>query len=187
MLIFQHFIPRWYKKLPYFADLTQRGDRGWKQAQRQGEDRITLRKTLLPIGKLHVIVALQWRQNVFLTRQVKNICPFSCGAVANFWFLLCMHASASFCWLYTYSQKAIWLNMIKSFLRFLVTRISPNFKKIHQIYIHESSKYPKTLKDFFKNRLSSLAHGQIKWLNLLMNHYHLFFHITKLTCIMFRI
>ncbi len=31
---FQHFIPKWYKKLPYFADLTQSGDRGWKQAQR---------------------------------------------------------------------------------------------------------------------------------------------------------
>jgi hypothetical protein len=27
-------------KLPSFADLTQRGDRGWKEAQRQGEDRM---------------------------------------------------------------------------------------------------------------------------------------------------
>jgi hypothetical protein len=34
-------------KLPYFADLIQRGDRGWKEAQRQAEDRMTLRKTLL--------------------------------------------------------------------------------------------------------------------------------------------
>jgi hypothetical protein len=34
-------------KFPYFADLTQRGDRGWKEAQRQGEDRVTLQKTLL--------------------------------------------------------------------------------------------------------------------------------------------
>jgi hypothetical protein len=38
-------------KLPYFADLTQRGDRSLKEeigdekrAQRQGEDRMTLRK-----------------------------------------------------------------------------------------------------------------------------------------------
>jgi hypothetical protein len=31
-------------KLLYFADLTQRGDRGLKEAQRQGEDRMTLRK-----------------------------------------------------------------------------------------------------------------------------------------------
>jgi hypothetical protein len=42
-------------------------------------------------SKLHVIVVLQWRQIVFLTRQVKNVCPFSCGAMANFWFLLSMH------------------------------------------------------------------------------------------------
>jgi hypothetical protein len=34
-------------KLPYFADLTQRGDSGWKEAQRQGEDRMTLRKTFM--------------------------------------------------------------------------------------------------------------------------------------------
>jgi hypothetical protein len=32
-------------KFPYFADHTQRGDRGRKEAQRQGEDRVTLRKT----------------------------------------------------------------------------------------------------------------------------------------------
>jgi hypothetical protein len=30
-------------KLPYFAYLIQRGDRGWKEAQGQGEDRMTLR------------------------------------------------------------------------------------------------------------------------------------------------
>jgi hypothetical protein len=33
-------------KLPYFADLTQRGDSGRKEAQRQGEDMMTLKKTL---------------------------------------------------------------------------------------------------------------------------------------------
>ncbi len=34
-------------KLPYFADFAQTGDKGrWKDAQRQGEDRATLRKTL---------------------------------------------------------------------------------------------------------------------------------------------
>jgi hypothetical protein len=44
---FQHLIPKSLIKLPYFADLTQTGDRGWKEAQRQGEDRMTLRKTLL--------------------------------------------------------------------------------------------------------------------------------------------
>jgi hypothetical protein len=27
----------------YFADTTERGDRGWKEAQRQGEERVTLR------------------------------------------------------------------------------------------------------------------------------------------------
>jgi hypothetical protein len=34
-------------KLPYFTDLTQRGDRRWKEAQRQGENKMTLRKTLM--------------------------------------------------------------------------------------------------------------------------------------------
>jgi len=28
-------------------DLTQRGDRVWKEAQREGEDRVTLRKALI--------------------------------------------------------------------------------------------------------------------------------------------
>ncbi len=30
-----------------FGDTIERGDRGWKEAQRQGEDRVTLRITLL--------------------------------------------------------------------------------------------------------------------------------------------
>jgi len=35
-------------KLLYFAaDVTQRGHRGWKAAQRQGEDRVTLKRTLI--------------------------------------------------------------------------------------------------------------------------------------------
>jgi hypothetical protein len=44
---FQHFIPR-FSKFPYCAVLTQRGDGRWKEeAQREGEDRVTLRKTLV--------------------------------------------------------------------------------------------------------------------------------------------
>jgi hypothetical protein len=45
----QHFvlrfsIPYWdLIKFPYFTDTTKRGVRGWKEAQRQGEDRVTLR------------------------------------------------------------------------------------------------------------------------------------------------
>jgi hypothetical protein len=31
-------------KPPYFADLTQRGDSGWKDAQREGEDRMTFKE-----------------------------------------------------------------------------------------------------------------------------------------------
>jgi hypothetical protein len=34
-------------KFPYFGDTTQRGDMGWKQAQIQGENRMTLGVTLL--------------------------------------------------------------------------------------------------------------------------------------------
>jgi hypothetical protein len=50
---FQHFVLRcnisyWdLIKCPYFADSTERGDRGWKEAQRQGEDRVSLWITLL--------------------------------------------------------------------------------------------------------------------------------------------
>jgi hypothetical protein len=36
MLIFSILYPDLIK-LPYFADLSQRGDMGWKEAQRQGE------------------------------------------------------------------------------------------------------------------------------------------------------
>jgi hypothetical protein len=81
-------------------------------------------------GKLHVIVALQWRQNVFLTRQIKNVCPFSCGAMANFWFLPCMHVSASFSWLYIYSQKAIW--KVKSGKIFFEIFSTPKYWRIFQ-------------------------------------------------------
>jgi len=56
------------------------------------------------------------------------------------------------------------LKVIKSFLGFLVPRIQPNSKKIHQTYIHGSSKYPKILKDFSKFYSHYLAYGQIKWL-----------------------
>jgi len=34
-------------KFPYFADTIEREDSGWKQAQRQGEDRVTLQMTLM--------------------------------------------------------------------------------------------------------------------------------------------
>jgi hypothetical protein len=36
----------------YFADTTERGDMGWKEAQRQGEDRVTLQMTLLSYDHL---------------------------------------------------------------------------------------------------------------------------------------
>jgi hypothetical protein len=77
---------------------------------------------------------------------------------------------------YIYSQKAIEkLKVVKSFLRFLVPRIQPNSKKIHQSYIHGSSKYPKILKDFSKIYSHYLAYCQIKWLNLLVSHCQIFF------------
>jgi hypothetical protein len=42
-------------KFPYFADLIQRGDRGWKEAQRQGEDRV--QKTLLQSNNWFIAIA----------------------------------------------------------------------------------------------------------------------------------
>jgi hypothetical protein len=51
---YHHFTLRWsisywdLLKSLYFADTTERGDRGWKEAQRQGEDRVTLWITLIP-------------------------------------------------------------------------------------------------------------------------------------------
>jgi hypothetical protein len=38
-------------KFPYFADITERGDRGWKQAQREGEERVILQITLINVQK----------------------------------------------------------------------------------------------------------------------------------------
>jgi hypothetical protein len=37
-------------KFHYFADTTERGDRGWKQAQRPGEELVTLLVTLISKG-----------------------------------------------------------------------------------------------------------------------------------------
>ncbi len=59
-------------------------------------------------SKLHIIVALHWSQKCASNLAIKDICPISYGDMANFSFLLCMDASASFCWLHIYSQKAIW-------------------------------------------------------------------------------
>ncbi len=50
---FQHFvlsfsISYWdLIKFPYFTDTTKRAVRGWKEAQRQGEDKVTLRISLI--------------------------------------------------------------------------------------------------------------------------------------------
>ncbi len=44
---FQHFIPRFNKTSLLCSPHSKRGDRGWKEAQRQGEDRMTWRKTLI--------------------------------------------------------------------------------------------------------------------------------------------
>jgi len=40
-------------KFPYFTDSTKRGVRRWKEAQRQGEDRVNLRISLLYIYDIH--------------------------------------------------------------------------------------------------------------------------------------
>jgi hypothetical protein len=34
-------------KFPYFVDTTKKGDNGWKEAQRQGENMVTLQITLI--------------------------------------------------------------------------------------------------------------------------------------------
>jgi len=58
---FQHFVPSYsisycdLIKCLYFADTTERGDRGWKEAQRLGEDRVTLRRTLLSYMNIWII------------------------------------------------------------------------------------------------------------------------------------
>ncbi len=106
---------------------------------------------------------------MFLTKQVKNVCPFSCGAMA-------MYACVSLFVLAIYIAKKLYekFKVVKFLLRFLVPNIQPNFKKIHQSYIHGSNKYPKILKDFSKIYPHYLAYGQIKWLNLLLNHCHFF-------------
>ncbi len=43
---YQHFILR-FIKMSLLSDTTERGYRGWKEAQRQGEDRVTLPITLI--------------------------------------------------------------------------------------------------------------------------------------------
>jgi hypothetical protein len=43
-------------KFPYFTDTTKRGVRGCKEAQKQGEDRVTLRISLIPWKLWHMFV-----------------------------------------------------------------------------------------------------------------------------------
>jgi hypothetical protein len=41
-------------KFPSFADTIERGDSGWKQAQREGEDSVTLQITLVSICDVQI-------------------------------------------------------------------------------------------------------------------------------------
>ncbi len=65
MLIFSISYPD-FIKFPYFVDLTQRGDRGWKEAQRQGEDGITLRNS---------VTSVQYQGNVGLDTRYVHAYP----------------------------------------------------------------------------------------------------------------
>jgi hypothetical protein len=42
------------------VDTTERGEKGWQEAQRQGEDRVTLQITLLPQFEVHPQVSWNW-------------------------------------------------------------------------------------------------------------------------------
>jgi len=77
-----------------------------------------------------------------------------------------MYRCISLFFLAIYIAKKLYekLKVVKYFLGLLVARIQPNSKKIHQRYIHGSSKYPKILKDFSKIYSHYLIYGQIKWL-----------------------
>ncbi len=44
----------YYWNFPYFADTTEREDRGWNQVQRQGENRVTLQITLFCDTRFHL-------------------------------------------------------------------------------------------------------------------------------------
>ncbi len=61
-------------KFPYFADTTERGDKGVKGAQREGEDKVTLQITLLSISSSHFFVTIELgsRSCVFLPKKLKN-------------------------------------------------------------------------------------------------------------------
>jgi hypothetical protein len=52
-------------KLPYFADLTQRGDRGWKQAQRQGENKAYFEENSI-VCRVILALGIQMFQNFIL-------------------------------------------------------------------------------------------------------------------------
>jgi hypothetical protein len=52
-------------KFPYFADITERRDRGWKQAQREGEERVILQITLIKCAEKYR-VQLNENKNSFI-------------------------------------------------------------------------------------------------------------------------
>ncbi len=64
-------------KFPCFADTTERGDKGWKQDQRQGEDMVTLWITLC-------VVELHWKPGLCASRVVFYLDNFVVKQLRNF-------------------------------------------------------------------------------------------------------
>ncbi len=76
-------------KFPYFADISERGDRGWKNAQRQGEDKVTLLIILFNRSfcqyrwKMHVLKTFAW--TITLGKH-KNRTTFNVAQIQKFLF-----------------------------------------------------------------------------------------------------
>jgi hypothetical protein len=67
-------------KCLYFADTTESGDRGWKEAQRQGEDRVTLLITLLCGGFAH---PLKIRAGFYAREGPQSFLVFRCLSLGS--------------------------------------------------------------------------------------------------------
>jgi hypothetical protein len=91
---YQHFIlscsiSYWdLLKCLYFVDTTETGDRGWNEAQRQGEDRVTLRITLLSRTTFYRLVGARGRRPLWSPPWVPMTFGRQCEVLEVLFFLI---------------------------------------------------------------------------------------------------
>jgi hypothetical protein len=74
---------------------TERVDRGWKEAQWQGEDRVTIRITLITLMESKVIIPLPSTKIVKMLQSHVSTTPAQCYNICAYWWSLLRHVQWS--------------------------------------------------------------------------------------------